>query len=263
MIKINDFNLTRNFNFTELPCLRYTWSHHYRSGGVEKRRNETEKVRERETKRHSSWRTVSSIHRARDTRCEIRGFSRYVCLYGAIIKMTSRKRKVTRRAIKENRKLKTRETVIDLSPPLHKGGGYIFLTRLHRKFWKIVNLFFNFPAPLRPFIFSFPLRCAEWIFILNRWQIARMLSFTGHGEPRLAKSVYLFRRRQISGVNLCGILGDRGKWWMMGLMEKRGVESVCERGCIYRVSRREKELDGYSNSLNQVKSRWFYLVHNC
>lgn len=121
MIKINDFNLTRNFNFTELPCLRYTWSHHYRSGGVEKRRNETEKVRERETKRHSSWRTVSSIHRARDTRCEIRGFSRYVCLYGAIIKMTSRKRKVTRRAIKENRKLKTRETVIDLYPYTREG----------------------------------------------------------------------------------------------------------------------------------------------
>lgn len=47
-----------------------------------------------------------------------------------------------------------------------------------------------------------------------------MLSFTGHGGPRLAKSVYLFRRRQISGVNLCGILGDRGKWWMMGLMEE-------------------------------------------
>lgn len=60
-----------------------------------------------------------------------------------------------------------------------------------------------------------------------------MLSFTGHGGPWLAKSVYLFRRRQISGVNLCGILGDRGKWWMMGLMEERAGWKVFAKEDIY------------------------------
>lgn len=164
--------------------------------------------------------------------------------------MTSRKRKVTRRAIKENRKLKT-ERQSSTPPSLHR--GYIFFTRLHRKFWKIVNLFFNFPPPLRPFIFSFPLRCAEWIFVLNRWQIARMLSFTGRGGPRLAKSVYLFRRRQITGVNLCGILGDRGKWWMMGLMEERAEWKVFVKEDVYtRVSRREKELGNWMLEFSEL-----------
>lgn len=44
--------------------------------------------------RHSSWRTVTSIHRIRDTDAETRCPSPICMPGGAIIKMTSRKRKV-------------------------------------------------------------------------------------------------------------------------------------------------------------------------
>lgn len=81
-----------------------------------------------------------------------------------------------------------------------------------------------------------------------------MLSFMGRGgRPRLAKSVYLFRRRQITGVNLCGILGDRGKWWMMGLMEKHAGWKVFVKEDVYtRVSRQEKELGDWMLEFSEL-----------